>query len=1356
MGSTDRPGRHLLCLIEDPGDAGHWGSGFAVAPDLVLTCRHVVEPARPEWHVTPYEGARLTGRVLWKADDPRLDAALIELDGPGPWPEDLFPLRFGELTEQAHGVGCVTYGYPILRNVAGVRHHESRPWTAMGTTGAETGRYLISTPMALPRDRERDPETGEYRSPWAGLSGAALLSEDESVVLGLVVCDPVRYVGTAEAIRASALLKDSAFRRFLRADEPVPWPPGEEEETFADGIVRHSDEIRGLAGMRANLTEDRLPFVAPAETSDTHPRRLLSLLSDPTDDRGVLLVGAAGVGKTRTCLEVGTEAEKQGWTVLHVRTGEPAVSTEQLAAAIAATAGDVLVVVDYLHESTLSFAALHARVLPDARRTGRRVALLASARTAWFGQRERDDPYLSQLFRRVQLEPDDAQSRLIRDAVIGNLAVDACEILGEERLAALCGTRPVIAMLIATELQASAERRTLTADDPTLRSGMLVDWLRRRLREDGLTVPDDGDPFSDRPPPGYLQAITAMVAAAPQDERSLLDCAAGVLDDEEDARHLLGLVRGMGWLVDTPQGLASVHDIVADHLLEQCLLRPHSGVLRGEILDRMLDGSLHRGRSIARYATNLTRLIRELDVPGRPNQLEQRYAGWVDGHAERIGALLAGPTTEGAATLTALINSAVLRTVVSSRWDELAGPWFERHGRTLPALRVLEQGLKSLDPERRARLGRDTVRTIADRPPRLEEDHLLCALLDADDLTDVPLGSVTSLAFRWLKRYGARDNASFLLMSLLRRPDLAPDTLRAVGTRALAWLRTCDPVTGSYVIRALLDRDDLPDEFVSSAVELALAQVEESPDAPEASFLLAPVIGHPAVPADRQDRLRRLGLDWLERHGDTAEARFVIIRLIHESAVPPETVARKALDWLGEHGDAYYARPVIVSLIERFSEEARPEALNRAFTWLTRHWERLEASYVLEPLLRSRRARDTVAYALRWLRTHGPEEVASYVLEKLLARSDLPEPDAAAAITFASRWLKPRGDAWEARFVLEKLLKRSDLPEADAAAAIGCACRWLKEHGDSWEAGFVLEALLKRPDLPEEVRADQTTAAFVWLDQHGVEGTASLVLEALLLRHDLGRDAARRAIATAVAWLGLHPTVRKAPSVFLPLLRHPSLDPGRRAVVAERIPVWIDANDDTSLKEIVHLLKPESAIPEEVRTALADRAMTRYTTGKTLRWPLYHGSLDLALEVGFSWLGTRGTTSGAVHVLLALLSRRDVAGEPLARVTTHALGWLDGRPPNSDHSILLRELLLRHAELTDDQFDQAVEYALTGLAVRADRGHSGAILVALLDDPRVSESRRTLVKDHTRTWLGVHGDAPDTEAVRAALDRHGG
>lgn len=1313
MRGTDPPGLRRLCLIRDPAAPDDWGSGFAVAPDLVLTAAHVVGPRNAECTVTPFAAEPLRGRVIWRAD--AHDAALVTVSGPTPWTEDLFPLRYGELTGPAV---CVTYGYPIVRAFDGAHLHECRHWDALPTTGVETDRYLISTRTGLPRDRAPDPRTGEFRSPWAGLSGAALLSMDESVVLGIVVADPVRYTGSTEALRVSALLDDPVFARLVGVDELVGWPPAE-EAALGDGIVRHSDEVRGLAGMRENLMGSRLPFVAPPEDADTHPRRLLSLLADPADDRGVLLVGAAGVGKTRTCFEVGALAEADGWTVLHLRSGDPGVTAEQLGAAIAATEGDVLVIIDYLNEcADLSLSALHARVLPDARRQGRRVALLASARTAW-SLRNRSDADVSRLFRRIELVPDEDQRGRIRDVIIERLAPDASRILGADRLRALCGTRPAIAMLIAAELQASAERGTLTGEGLNGRPGLLGEWLMRRLAEDGLTTEPPGDDlFADREPPDHLQAISAMIAATPQWERDLLACGADVLGDADHARHLVALLRAMGWLVDTPQGLAAVHDIVADQLLEQSLLRPGSDTPRGRVLDRLLSSALGSARSLARCATNLGRLMRELEAEGRAGRLERGCAEWLDANVERVGGLVAGRAPGGAAALAALLRDPAWRPVVLTRWTELAGPWFERHSGTLPALRLLENGLRTIGPEHGPWLGRIATRMLADRPvPRLEEDHLLCALLDVDELVGNDLVATTHLAFRWLKRYGHRESASFLLVSLLRRGDLLPETLRAVANRAVAWLEgNAGSPAVQYVLRAMLERHGIAhDECASLAVQRAYDLVTADPEALSASFLLAPLIRHPAVPADRQDEILEFTRVWLERHGDSVEARFVLNRLLHYGVGSAGPTAQSALAWLDRYGTAYHARPVILALLERGRGPVRRAAVAHALGWLARHPERPDASYLLEWLLDNpgEHMADAVRYALDWLRECGTEDAASYVLNPLLARRDLTAAQAEEVIRAGSRWLRRerRGEAFEGRFVLVNLLRRADLPE-----------------------GLV---------------AEHTDTALRWLDRHRAEREAGFVLAALLDRRDLGDEAARRAVAEAVAWLERHHAAEASSYVFLPLLRHPLLEDAQRVAVARGVVAWIDANEGVRVSEVADLLLPDDALPGPVRTALADRAIMRASRSR-LSWPLRHGSLGLALEVGLSWLETHSGAK-AVHVLRALLERPDVTGESLDRVVGHALDRLDAGLPLFSRMLLLCCLLPRRAELTDEQFAAAAGHALAYLDVGGYGDRAAPILAGLLGDPRLAGPRLARVVAHARSWLADHGDGPHAEPVRAAL-----
>lgn len=117
----------------------------------------------------------------------------------------------------------------------------------------------------------------------------------------------------------------------------------------AAGIHTHAEEVAGLSGLRRNLTGEFLPFLPPGPQDETHPDQLFSQLSGMDMAGGVLLVGAAGTGKTRTCFEVGDRAAAQGWTVLHVKPGEPLVTTDQLGDAIGAGGRRVLVIIDYLN-----------------------------------------------------------------------------------------------------------------------------------------------------------------------------------------------------------------------------------------------------------------------------------------------------------------------------------------------------------------------------------------------------------------------------------------------------------------------------------------------------------------------------------------------------------------------------------------------------------------------------------------------------------------------------------------------------------------------------------------------------------------------------------------------------------------------------------------------------------------------------------------------------------------------------------------------------------------------------------------------------------------------------------------------
>jgi hypothetical protein len=88
--------------------------------------------------------------------------------------------------------------------------------------------------------------------------------------------------------------------------------------TGSDVVQDQATFEAGLIGFRSYLKSENLRFVEPSANSAQHPDRLLDRLERSANDRGVLLVGAGGVGKTRASVEIAHRAVERGWRVLHV------------------------------------------------------------------------------------------------------------------------------------------------------------------------------------------------------------------------------------------------------------------------------------------------------------------------------------------------------------------------------------------------------------------------------------------------------------------------------------------------------------------------------------------------------------------------------------------------------------------------------------------------------------------------------------------------------------------------------------------------------------------------------------------------------------------------------------------------------------------------------------------------------------------------------------------------------------------------------------------------------------------------------------------------------------------------------
>jgi WD40 repeat protein len=266
------------------------GSGYLVADGVVLTAGHVLDGASAV--LATFEpnqpGRRRVDAIAWWAD---LDAdiGIVEI---APWAVDaggepLPPADFGRLPDSTEVVDVVAVGFPRwkMRNADGTvpadgdgkrRFRESAH--IVGISPLQSNARLRSLEVVLTAP---PAESADGRSPWEGMSGAALWVGEH--IVGVVAQHhPAEGLARLAAVRMDGALDRLAPDRSAELGLPA--------------------SVMALPDVTARRSEPRVPSMAPAVLAATTARPdLQAVLQEhlkPALNEVVSIEGAGGFGKT--------------------------------------------------------------------------------------------------------------------------------------------------------------------------------------------------------------------------------------------------------------------------------------------------------------------------------------------------------------------------------------------------------------------------------------------------------------------------------------------------------------------------------------------------------------------------------------------------------------------------------------------------------------------------------------------------------------------------------------------------------------------------------------------------------------------------------------------------------------------------------------------------------------------------------------------------------------------------------------------------------------------------------------------------------------------------------------------------
>ncbi|WP_433718569.1 S1 family peptidase [Microbacterium laevaniformans] len=1357
-------------------DSAVVGQGTAIAPDVILTARHVVAEAHADSLIV-IDSDGLSHRVHGVTSHVGIDIAALRVEPPLSGSANVGDaITASRWTTFA---SSPTSGPSLTGTVAVAR----RSFTAAD------GQVIEAAQLTVEQD------LGDFH----GYSGSGVFAADDGTLVAVLVEQHFRYSGAYEPeVAANVLFAVPAADAILALGIDVPVVRTIRRASLPSAMVYHEDYLASLRGYRSRLAEQNLRFIAPPVTTPWSPVNLWDQLKTESGAGAVLLTGHGGVGKTRTALEVGDIAGAEGWDVIHVRGGNAARVADAVGERLnGAPVAPLLLIVDYLNTTRdLDLLALTDLAVSDPSRP--QLRLLATSRTGW-ESRNRTLPGLDR-FQKVTLNRTTTDAEGVCTEIIEQIAPTAVRAFGARVVLEVTGSlRPILAVLLGQVVESEFLATGLLPD--ALISEDLARWLESRLLEDSL-IPAPTSAGIDLPEHTLIAALILATAPVPGgDPVSLVASLLGEDRAELTAVMFEKLVK-IGWLVATEEGSVPAHDVVVDKILESALFHTDSAIARATSLQAMLGVVATSPTAFTNVVAAMERVLDERTAQGIDvASLRLAANRWLTSNRETvISALCAEPLACARASVQ-LLESEVWGVARPDLWRDFVAPMLDSLSRTPlggDAFLAAAKGLpRSTSPNVPA-LATAWLENV------MIDEMVLNACLYRKDVDRHTSERLIKLGLRSLEGRHNHVTADFTLKRLLMRPELTGADLQKVMELAKDWLATHGEGAYSvHLLSALIDRQDLPVDLRRQAFAYARAWTAARPARRDASHALTALIRNGEALGDFND-IWPQAVRWLDVNGKSSDASYVLQALMSVDGLEDRQVDATwnyVSTWIeGRPTDAKASFLLKALLAWKL---LRPQDVHDAWaavdTWIAANLDARDADFLLHASLEWDRCDSDIAAkiwpnARRWLLANGATPASTYVLRAALVWAHLPAGEHPVVLQAAAKWLTAAGTHLEATYILQALLQFEPLDRDQSEWVWAAALQWLERYVERRESSFLLEPLIGWQYLTAERFYELGGMIEAWWKAHSLQRAARSILSIQLkLEKGVVAGSSERLLAEAIDWINAHVDDELAGFVWLELFDSPFMGEGERS----RLPVtaaarWLSlhprhrvaggvlqrvlARNDSSesvqdalwtgMQELVSGLESGAAANFALQAIAGWPPMVRFDAAPVFaavsRWlsldldgsgsyliaavfdgPLAEKAAALAPALR-GWLDACGTLEPARHALVPLLTRR--IPELAAHLERATLGWLDTNV-DSVHAPRVALALLDTGEANSRLLQSMWPAVAVALESRSAPQLRSRLLQALVLQPNLDSEQSLTVWDAAAGWLESFG----TEAAASFL-----